>query len=114
MVIKKLNKKIGLSLNPDASINIIKKFLPSIDLVLVMSVYPGFGGQKFIPSVLDKIKELRALANKKNPALLIEVDGGVNDVNVRELEAAGVDVVVAGSYVFKHENRKTAIESLQV
>jgi len=77
-LIKKLNKKIGLSLNPDTPINIIKKFLPSIDLVLIMSVYPGFGGQKFIPKVIDKIKELKNIKEKQNIKFDIEVDGGID------------------------------------
>jgi len=78
-----------------------------------MSVNPGFGGQKFIPSVLDKIKELRDLANRKNPALLIEIDGGVNDKNAPLLREAGVDILVAGSFVFKSDDYKKAIESLK-
>jgi ribulose-phosphate 3-epimerase len=83
-------------------------------MVLLMSVNPGFGGQKFIPSVIEKTKRLKALINQHNPKCLIEVDGGVNSDNIKELEEAGVDVVVAGSFVFNHANGyKTAIDSLK-
>ena len=84
------------------------------DFVLVMSVNPGFGGQSFIDSVIEKASRLNLMRNKLNPNCLIEVDGGVNDKNIHALKEAGVDVVVAGSYVFKNENRKAAIESLQI
>ena len=83
-------------------------------MVLLMSVNPGFGGQKFIPSVLEKAKRMKEMIEKRNPKCLIEVDGGVNDRNVHALKEAGVDVVVAGSYVFGHENIAHAIESLKV
>jgi len=79
-----------------------------------MSVNPGFGGQSFIDSVIEKASRLNLMRNKLNPNCLIEVDGGVNDKNVHDLKAAGVDVVVAGSYVFKHKNISEAIESLKV
>ena len=83
-------------------------------MVLLMSVNPGFGGQKFLPLVLDKIKELKELIVKKNPKCLIEVDGGVSDKNILALKESGVDVVVAGSYVFGHKDYKMAIDSLKV
>ena len=79
-----------------------------------MSVNPGFGGQKFISSVVEKAKKLKELINKRNPNCLIQVDGGVNDKNIHILKDAGVDVVVAGSYVFGNDNYSTAIKSLQV
>lgn len=100
-------------LNPATPVSILEYIVADVDMVLLMSVNPGFGGQKFIPSVLDKIKELRALASKKNPNLLIEVDGGVNDKNAKELKEAGADILVAGSYVFKSDDYKKAIESLR-
>ena len=81
---KKLNKKVGLSLNPDTSIDKIKKFLSSIDLVLIMSVYPGFWGQKFIPKVIDKIKELKNIKEKQNIKFDIEVDGGIDFENSKK------------------------------
>ncbi len=83
-------------------------------MVLLMSVNPGFGGQKYIPDVVDRVKILREIINKKNPNCLIEVDGGVNDKNIDELKEAGVDIVVAGSYIFKHQKGyREAILSLK-
>jgi ribulose-phosphate 3-epimerase len=83
-------------------------------MVLLMSVNPGFGGQKFIPNVLERAKRLKELIEKRNPDCLIEVDGGVSDTNIAELKAAGVDVVVAGSYVFRHpKGYAEAIASLK-
>ena len=101
-------------LNPATPVSLLEYIISDVDMVLLMSVNPGFGGQKFIPSILDKIKELRALASKKNPALLIEVDGGVNDKNAPLLRKAGADILVAGSFVFKSDDYKKAIESLRV
>jgi len=101
-------------LNPATPVCLLEYIVADVDMVLLMSVNPGFGGQKFIPSVLDKIKELRALASKKNPDLLIEIDGGVNDKNAPLLREAGADILVAGSFVFKSDDYKKAIESLRV
>ena len=101
-------------LNPATPVCLLEYIVSDVDMVLLMSVNPGFGGQKFIPSVLDKIKELRELAQKKNPDLLIEIDGGVNDKNAPLLKEAGADILVAGSYVFKSGDYKKAIESLRV
>ncbi|WP_456488213.1 ribulose-phosphate 3-epimerase [Caminibacter pacificus] len=101
-------------LNPATPVCLLEYIVSDVDMVLLMSVNPGFGGQKFIPSVLDKIKELRELAQKKNPNLLIEIDGGVNDKNAPLLKEAGADILVAGSYVFKSGDYKKAIESLRV
>jgi ribulose-phosphate 3-epimerase len=100
-------------LNPATPVCLLEYIVADVDMVLLMSVNPGFGGQKFIPSVLDKIKELRELASKKNPALLIEIDGGVNDKNAPLLREAGADILVAGSFVFKSDDYKKAIESLR-
>jgi len=83
-------------------------------MVLLMSVNPGFGGQKFIPTVIDKAKELKNLIKKTNSNALIEVDGGVSEQNIKSLKDAGVDIVVAGSYLFKHQNISEAIKSLKV
>ena len=114
-LIKKLNKKIGLSLNPDTSINIIKKFLPSIDLVLIMSVYPGFGGQKFIPKVIDKIKELKNIKEKQNIKFDIEVDGGIDFDNSKLVVEAGANILVSGTTIFKNNDGdiKKNIETLK-
>ena len=83
-------------------------------MVLLMSVNPGFGGQKFISSVIKKAKQLKELINKHNPNCLIQIDGGVNDKNIQELKDAGVDVVVAGSYVYGSDDYGQAIKSLQI
>ena len=114
-LIKKLNKKIGLSLNPDTPINIIKKNLPSIDLVLIMSVYPGFGGQKFIPKVIDKIKELKNIKEKQNIKFDIEVDGGIDFENSKLVVEAGANILVSGTTIFKNNdgNIKKNIETLK-
>ena len=100
-------------LNPATPVCLLEYIVADVDMVLLMSVNPGFGGQKFIPSVLDKIKELRELANRKNPKLLIEVDGGVNDKNAPLLKEAGADILVAGSFIFKHPDYKEAIRKLK-
>ncbi len=100
-------------LNPATPVCLLEYIVADVDMVLLMSVNPGFGGQKFIPSVIDKIKELRDLAGKKNPNLLIEVDGGVNDKNAKLLKEAGADILVAGSFVFKSNDYKKAIKALR-
>ncbi len=100
--IRGLGIRPALVLNPHTPPESIEFLLEDVDMVLLMSVNPGFGGQKFIPSVLERSKRLKTLIEKRNPKCLIEVDGGVNDENVKELESAGVDVVVAGSFVYKH------------
>ena len=106
--------KPAIVLNPHSTPESIEYLLEDLDMVLLMSVNPGFGGQKFIPSVIEKAKKLKELINKRNPNCLIEVDGGVNDKNIHELKEAGVDVVVAGSYVFGNDDYSKAIKSLQV
>jgi len=104
----------AIVLNPHTPPEAIEYLLEDLDMVLLMSVNPGFGGQKFISSVVEKAKRLKALIKKKNPNCLIEVDGGVNDKNIQELKDAGVDVVVAGSFVFNHpDGYKSAIESIK-
>lgn len=112
--IRSLGIKPAIVLNPHTPAESVEYLLKDLDMVLLMSVNPGFGGQSFIDSVIDKASRLNDMRNKINPNCLIEVDGGVSDKNIHLLKDAGVDVVVAGSYVFKHENRKTAIESLQI
>ena len=112
--IRSLGIRPAVVLNPHTPPESIEFLLRDVDMVLLMSVNPGFGGQKFIPSVIEKTKRLKALINQHNPECLIEVDGGVNSDNIKELEEAGVDVVVAGSFVFNHANGyKTAIDSLK-
>lgn len=104
--------KPAIVLNPHTSPKAIEYLLEDLDMVLLMSVNPGFGGQRFIPSVIQKAKELKAMVKTKNLNTLIEVDGGVNSDNVRLLEEAGVDIVVAGNYVFSAPSYKDAISSL--
>ena len=102
--IKKFKKKVGLSLNPDTKIEVIEKYLDQIDLVLVMSVFPGFGGQKFIKDVLKKIEKISEIKHKKNFQFDIEVDGGINFSNFKEVLEAGANVLVSGTTIFKENN----------
>ena len=102
--IKNLGKKVGLSLNPNTPIEIIENFLNDIDLVLIMSVHPGFGGQKFIPEVLQKIKNLRKIKIEKNLSFDIEVDGGINLENSKSVIEAGADILVSGTTIFRDNN----------
>ena len=103
-LIKKLNVKVGVSLNPDTKINIIENILDKIDLVLVMSVYPGFGGQKFIPEAIKKIENLSNLKKNKNLNFDIEVDGGINFENNKIVIKAGANILVSGTTIFKENN----------
>ena len=102
--IKNLGKKVGLSLNPNTPIEIIENFLNDIDLVLIMSVHPGFGGQKFIPEVLQQIKNLRKIKIEKNLSFDIEVDGGINLENSKSVIEAGADILVSGTTIFRDNN----------
>jgi len=102
--IKKLNKKVGLSLNPETKIEVIMNHLDKIDLVLIMSVNPGFGGQKFIPEVLDKIKDLKQIQESKGIDFDIEIDGGINFDNSKEAIKAGANILVSGTTIFKSNN----------
>ena len=102
--IKELNKKAGVSLNPESKIDLIKDFLDKIDLVLIMSVNPGFGGQKFMPEVLEKIKELKKIQTKKNIDFDIEIDGGINFDNCKAAIDAGANILVSGTAIFKSNN----------
>ncbi len=102
--IKSFNKKVGVSLNPESKVDLIKNLLGEIDLVLIMSVNPGFGGQKFIPEVLDKIKELKKIQIKENIDFDIEIDGGINFDNCQKVIEAGANILVSGTTVFKSNN----------
>ena len=99
--IKELKKKVGVSLNPESKIDLIFDLLHKIDLVLIMSVNPGFGGQKFIPEVLDKIKELKRIQARKNLTFDIEIDGGINFDNCKIAIDAGANILVSGTTIFK-------------
>ncbi len=103
-LIKNLGKKVGLSLNPDTPINIIEEYLDQINLVLVMTVYPGFGGQKFISKILDKIKNLKTIKDEKRFQFDIEVDGGINFENNKLAIEAGADILVSGTTIFKNND----------
>ena len=102
--IKELGKKVGVSLNPDTKTDIIKEFLSELDLILIMSVHPGFGGQKFIPEVLSKIEELKDIKLKENLKFDIEVDGGIDFNNSKLVVKAGANILVSGTTIFKNNN----------
>ena len=114
-LIKKFGKKVGVSLNPKTEIDTLIDEIENIDLVLVMSVNPGFGGQKFMPEVLDKIRELKKIKDKGQYRFDIEVDGGINFSNSKIVLEAGADILVSGTTVFKENdgNIKTNIEKLK-
>ena len=102
--IKSLNKIVGVSLNPETKINLITTLIDKIDLVLIMSVHPGFGGQKFMPEVLEKIKELKKIRSQKNLDFDIEIDGGINFDNNKLAIEAGANILVSGTTIFKNNN----------
>ncbi len=103
-LIKSLNKKVGISLNPNTEIMIVEKYLDKIDLVLIMSVYPGFGGQKFISDVVEKVKNIDKIRIEHNLNFKIEIDGGINFETSKIAIDAGVDIIVSGTTIFKENN----------
>ena len=108
-----LGCKAGISIKPKTNVKVLIELVHYVDLVLVMSVEPGKGGQTFIPSALGKIKKLRKWIDKENLNCLIEVDGGINDVTGQKCRKAGVDILVAGSYLYGHDDIKERVESLR-
>ena len=112
-LIKQAGAKCGAVINPDTPVEKIADVLPLCDMVLVMSVFPGFGGQKFIPEALDKLRQLRQMIDESGREIDLQIDGGVTAENVAEIKAAGANVIVAGSAVFKAENRKEMIAKLK-
>lgn len=112
-LIKSYGKKVGLALNPGDSLDVLDYNLEKLDLVLIMSVNPGFGGQKFIPSALRKIKEVKNLIQDKNLSTLIEVDGGVKLDNAREILDAGADILVSGSGIFEKDKTRENIRAFK-
>lgn len=110
-LIKKFHKKVGISIKPKTKVADIIPYLPMIDMVLVMSVEPGFGGQAFMPQALKKIAELKELIGRKK--VLVEVDGGINDITAPACRLAGADVLVAGNYVLKNKSKAGAIKKLK-
>ncbi len=112
-LIKSFDMKAGVALNPHTPVTLLENIINDLDLVLIMSVNPGFGGQKFINNAVEKVKQLKALIQQKNATTLIEVDGGVNHKTGKQLAEAGADALVAGSYVFKADNINTPINLLK-
>ena len=114
-LIREQNKKVGISLKPKSEINLIKDYLKEIDLVLIMSVEPGFGGQKFMPEVLEKTRALKELIDKQNLKVDVEIDGGINFENCSKAKNAGANILVSGSTIFKENkgNLKKNIEILR-
>ena len=110
--IKDLNLKAGVAINPHTPVSFLKSIIVDLDLVCIMSVNPGFGGQSFIKNTFDKVKELRNLINDHNSNAIIEVDGGVNSNNAKKLIECGANALVAGSFVFKSENPSNTISEL--
>ena len=110
--IKKLDVKAGVAINPNTDVSLLDHLLEGIDLVCLMSVFPGFSGQKFIPETFPRLKELKSMINEKNTNTLIQIDGGVSLNNAQELISLGADVLVAGSFVFKSDSPKETIEKL--
>ena len=114
--IRECEMKVGLSINPETDVNVVEKYLKDVDMLLVMSVHPGFGGQKFIPESIDKIKAVRKMIDEQGLTVDLQVDGGVGLANVREVLDAGANVIVAGSAVFganTAENTKAFMEILK-
>ena len=112
-LIKKEGKKVGISLKPKSKIELIEKYIEEVDLILIMSVEPGFGGQKFMPEVLDKIKKIKELINQKNLKTEIEIDGGINFENCTLAKKAGANVLVSGSTIFK-ENQGNLEKNIEI
>ncbi len=112
-LIKKENKKVGISLKPKSKINLIEKHLNDIDLVLIMSVEPGFGGQKFMPEVLEKTKYLKKIIKSKNLNVDIEIDGGINFENCTLAKEAGANILVSGSTIFR-ENKGDLKKNIEI
>ncbi len=111
-LIRESGARVGITIKPATPVESVREWLPAVDMVLIMSVEPGFGGQEFIPASFDKIRELRRMAAESNPALLVEVDGGITRQNAQEVYAAGADVLVAGNAVFGAEDPERAIAEL--
>ena len=112
--IRKNGVSPGIVLNPHTPVSTIEHIIDEVDMVLLMSVNPGFGGQKFMPVVLEKTRALRELIERKNAKCLIEVDGGVNGLNAPDLEEAGADILVAGNYIFSSNSYEQAIRAIKL
>ena len=111
--IKKSSVKSGIAINPDTPINKLEDYINKVDLICLMGVHAGFGGQKFIEKTFDRLIELKSLINSKNSSAVIEIDGGVDNTNNKKLKSLGADILVAGSYIFKSSDINKAIDSLK-
>jgi ribulose-phosphate 3-epimerase len=111
--IKKSSIKSGIAINPDTPINKLEDYINKVDLICLMGVHAGFGGQKFIEKTFDRLIELKGLINLKDSSTLIEIDGGVDNFNSQKLKSLGADILVAGSYIFKSHDINNAIDSLK-
>lgn len=112
-LIRKNNKKVGITIKPNTPVSSIEPYLNAVDLVLIMSVEPGFGGQKFMPEMLDKVRLLKKLREDNNYNYIIEIDGGINKDTYLSAKEAGVDLAVVGSYLFNQKDRKATIDNLR-
>lgn len=112
--IREAGLKVGLSINPETEASVVEPWIQKVDMILLMSVHPGFGGQKFIPETLEKIRVVRKLINEQNPPCNLEVDGGIHLGNVAEVLEAGVNVVVAGTAVFRGDIQNNVSEFLKI
>ena len=110
--IKKLNVKAGVAINPDTDVSVLYSLINEIDLICLMSVFPGFSGQKFIPDTFERLEKLKKIITDKNSQVLIQIDGGVSTDNAKKLVSLGADILVAGSFVFKSEDASTTIKKL--
>ena len=110
--IKKLNVKAGVAINPDTDVSVLYSLINEIDLICLMSVFPGFSGQKFIPDTFERLEKLKKIITDKNSKALIQIDGGVSTDNAKKLVSLGADILVAGSFVFKSEDASTTIKKL--
>ena len=110
--IKKLNVKAGVAINPDTDVSVLYSLINEIDLICLMSVFPGFSGQKFIPDTFERLEKLKKIITDKNSQAMIQIDGGVSIDNAKKLVSLGADILVAGSFVFNSEDASTTIKKL--
>ena len=110
--IKKLNVKAGVAINPDTDVSVLDSLVNEIDLICLMSVFPGFSGQKFIPETFERLEKLKKIITEKNSQAMIQIDGGVSIDNAKKLVSLGADILVAGSFVFKSEDASNTIKKL--
>ena len=110
--IKKLNVKAGVAINPDTDVSVLYSLINEIDLICLMSVFPGFSGQKFIPETFERLEKLKKIITDKNSQAMIQIDGGVSIDNAKKLVSLGADILVAGSFVFNSEDASTTIKKL--